>query len=365
MHKDEIIFEKAYGTYTYDYKADSINKESIFDLASVTKVAATTVSLMKLYDDGKLDINANLGTYLPELKGTNKYFIKIKDVLLHQAGLIPFIRFYLETINPLTKLPDPKYYASEKSDSFNIRVADKMYLKSDFRENIWQTIHASTIAAKGKYAYSDLDFLYLGKVVEAISGTQLDEFAATNFYKKMGMTSTGFSPLNFFPRTRTVPTEVDNYFRNQLVWGDVHDEGAALLGGVVGHAGLFSDAKDLSVLFNMLKNRGTYQGQQIIKPETIDLFNTYYNKDSRRGLGFDKPDPENFTKDESYPCFWASAQTFGHTGFTGTCVWVDPENDLVYIFLSNRVYPSRDGKAFTQLAIRSRIQDVFYQYILQ
>ncbi len=359
-HKGEIIYHKAFGHYEYDPASPAMSPESIFDLASVTKVSATTVSIMKLYEDGKLSLDGTLKDYLPWVKGSSKENLVIRDILLHQAGLVPFIAFYKETMNG-NGLPKTGYYETRTQKGYGIRVAENFYLRDDWEDTILQRILKSPLTAPGKYVYSDNDFIFLGKIVEQLSGMPLDQYTRKTFYDKMGMYSTGFSPRNRFPVECIVPTETDNYFRQQSIRGDVHDEGASMFGGVAGHAGLFSNAYDLSLLYQMLLNKGVLNGQRYLKPETIRLFTAYNGKFSRRGLGFDKPEKDNQLRKDPYPSLLASPSTFGHTGFTGTCVWVDPQYDLVYIFLSNRVFPSRDHNKISQLLIRGKIQDALYR----
>jgi beta-N-acetylhexosaminidase len=359
-YKGEIIYHKAFGNYEYG-QSPAMSPESIFDLASVTKVSATTVSVMKLYEEGKLELNKTIGDYLPWTKGTNKAGLTIKDILLHQAGLTPFITFYKETIDASTSTPNPAIYSAVSKPGFGVRVAENLYLRNDWQDTMFNRILKSPLGPKNKYVYSDNDFIFLGKIVEAISGLTLDQYTQKNFYNKMGMYSTGFKPRNRFQMECLVPTETDNYFRQQTTRGDVHDEGASMFGGVAGHAGLFSNAYDLSLLYQMLLNGGELNGERYLKPETIQLFTAYNSKISRRGLGFDKPEKDNKIRREPYPSSLASPQTFGHTGFTGTCVWVDPATDLVYIFLSNRVYPTRNNNKLGQMLIRGKIQDALYR----
>ena len=234
-------------------------------------------------------------------------------------------------------------------------------MRNDYQDTMLQRILQSKLTQQGKYVYSDNDFIFLGKIVEQITGMTLDEYAAKTFYQPMGMTTTGFKPRNRFPVDRMVPTETETHFRNQTTQGDVHDEGASMFGGVAGHAGLFSDAYDLAMLYQMLLNGGIFNGERYIKKETIDLFTAYHSKNSRRGYGFDKPEKDNIIRKEPYPSFLCSPETFGHTGFTGTCVWVDPKNSLVYVFLSNRVYPTRNNNKLGQMNIRGKIQDAIYK----
>jgi CubicO group peptidase (beta-lactamase class C family) len=279
--------------------------------------------------------------------------------LLHQAGLSPFISFYRETIDPSGN-PSNAFYSTSYKNNFSIPVAQNLFLRKDWNDTMLLRIMQSSLGKKGKYVYSDNDFILLGKIVEAISGMPLDQYVQKTFYKPLGMTNTSFKAWERFGVERIVPTEQEKYFRKQLLRGYVHDEGAALFGNVSGHAGLFSNAYDLSLLYQMLLNGGELGGRHFFKPETIKLFTAYSSDISRRGLGFDKPEKDNASRDEPYPSAMASPETFGHTGFTGTCVWVDPQKDLVYIFLSNRVYNTRDNNLLSRLNIRSKIQDAIY-----
>ncbi|HRG80912.1 MAG TPA: glycoside hydrolase family 3 N-terminal domain-containing protein [Chitinophagaceae bacterium] len=360
VHEGEIVYHKAFGNYKYE-NIQPVSLESIFDLASVTKISATTVSVMKLYEQGKLDLKKKLGDYLPIVRGTNKEHLEIDDILLHQAGLVPFIPFYKETIDEKTGAPNPAIYREKPEPGFTVRVADNIYMRNDWEDTMFARILKSPLTAAGKYVYSDNDFIFLGKIVEQISGMKLDEYVQKTFYRPMGMGSTGFKPRERFAKEQMVPTETEKHFRRQTTQGDVHDEGASMFGGVAGHAGLFSNAYDLAMLYQMLLNGGEFNGNRYLKKETIDLFTAYHSKNSRRGYGFDKPEKDNAIRKEPYPSSMISSAGFGHTGFTGTCVWVDPKYNIVYIFLSNRVYPSRDNNKLGQLSIRGKIQDAIYQ----
>jgi CubicO group peptidase (beta-lactamase class C family) len=214
---------------------------------------------------------------------------------------------------------------------------------------------------KNKYVYSDNDFIFMGLIVEAVTGMTLDQYVKTTFYDPLGMTSSGFKPRDRFPLGRIAPTADEPIFRHQLIRGDVHDPGSAMFGGVAGHAGLFSDASDLAILAQMLLDGGSLNGQAFIKKSTIDYFSAYHSDVSRRGIGWDKPEKDNATRKEPYPCLSASPETFGHTGFTGTCVWIDPKYDLTFIFLSNRVNPVENNPLLGRLNIRGRIQETVYQ----
>jgi beta-N-acetylhexosaminidase len=358
----KVAYNKAFGYFNYD-KKETVTTESIYDLASVTKICATTISIMKLYDEGKINLKGKLADYLPWVKGTNKENLHIENILLHQAGLAPLIWFYKETIDANGK-PYPKYYASARTDSFNIRVAQNLFLRSDWKDTMYKRILQSPLTKAGKYVYSDIDFILLGKVVEAISGLPLDEYVQKEFYKPLGLASTGFHPLKYASINRIAPTEQEKGFRNQLIRGDVHDPGAAMFGGVSGHAGLFSDASDLAVLMQMLLNGGELGGKRYLQKKTIELFTAYHSTVSRRGYGFDKPEKDNNTRLEPYPCKSASPLTFGHTGFTGTCIWVDPRYKLTYIFLSNRITPQSDNEKLVKMNVRSKIEEAIYNAIM-
>jgi beta-glucosidase-like glycosyl hydrolase/CubicO group peptidase (beta-lactamase class C family) len=363
VHNGVIKYHKAFGRFEYDRTSLPVNLQSIFDVASVTKISATTVSVMKLYEEGKLDLNKTLGDYLHFTRGTDKAGLTLKDILLHQAGLNPFITFYKETIDPVTGIPKNDLYSNKLEKNFTIPVARDLFLRNDWNDSMYQRIVNSKLTAQGKYVYSDNDFILLGKIVEVISGMTLDEYAHKTFFAPLGMSTTGFKPWIRFGSERVVPTEKEHNFRRQLLRGYVHDEGASLFGGVSGHAGLFSNAYDLSLLYQMLLNGGEMNGKRYFKPETIQFFTAYGSDISRRGLGFDKPEKDNNTRKEPYPSSLASPDTYGHTGYTGTCVWVDPQSKLVYIFLSNRVYPSRNNNLLGQMQIRGKIQDAIYRAI--
>lgn len=355
----KIVYHKAYGNNTYD-KTGAVNTESIFDMASVTKVCATTISVMRLYDEGKLDLKKKLGEYLPWVKGTNKEGLTIENILLHQAGLVAYIPFYKETIDS-AGVPNPAFYSAIKSDSFSIRVANNMYMRNDWRDTLYKRILESPLGRTGKYIYSDNDFIFLGMIVEAISGVPLNEYVKATFYRPMGLTATGFKPREQFALQRIIPTEHEKKFRLQLLQGDVHDPGAAMFGGVAGHAGLFSNAYDLAVIMQMLLNGGTINGKRYLQEETVKLF-TAYHSSSRRGYGFDKPEKNNRTRPDPYPSLSASPETFGHTGYTGTCVWADPQYDMLFVFLSNRVNPDGGGNTkLLRMNVRTNIQEAIYK----
>ena len=356
----KIVYYKAYGSYTYD-KTEAVNTESIFDMASVTKVCATTISVMRLYDEGKLDFKKKLGDYLPWVKGSNKENLTIENILLHQAGLAAYIPFYKEIIDS-AGVPKPQLFVSAKKDSFGIRVAKNLYMRNDWRDTLYKRILESPLGRTGKYVYSDNDFIFLGKIVEAISGLPLNDYVETAFYRPMGLTTAGFKPLEKYPLQRIIPTEQEKQFRLQLLRGDVHDPGAAMFGGVAGHAGLFSNAYDLAIIMQMLLNGGTINGKRYLQEETINLFTAYHSENSRRGYGFDKPEKNNRTRPDPYPSLSTSPQTFGHTGYTGTCVWADPKYNMLFVFLSNRVNPEGgENTKLLKMNVRTNIQEAIYK----
>lgn len=360
----KIAYNKAFGYTNFD-KKEPVTTDMAFDLASVTKISATTVSIMKLYEEGKIDLEKTLGDYLPWVQGSDKAPLKLKDILLHQAGLNPFIPFYREVIDTASGQPRPEYFATQKDAQHQFRVAENLYLRNDWQDTLYKRILQSKLTPADKYVYSDNDFIFLGKIVEAVSGKPLNEFVRENIYEPLHMTTTTYRPRELMPVNQIVPTEEEKHFRQQLIRGDVHDEGAAMFGGVAGHAGLFSNAYDLAQLYQLLLNGGELNGIRLFKKSTIDKFTAYNSAISRRGLGFDKPEKDNATRKEPYPSKSVSPETFGHTGFTGTCVWVDPQYNLVYIFLSNRVTPTRNNNKLGQLNVRPNIQEAIYQAIVK
>jgi beta-N-acetylhexosaminidase len=362
--KGRIAYEKAFGYLTYERK-EPVYTETLYDMASCTKICATTMAAMKLYDEGRLDLQKTLGDYLPWVRGSDKASLTIWDILLHQAGLVPDVVFYKEVVDSSKdENPAPGVFSAQPDSTHGVRVAEGLYLRNDWRDTMDLRVVQSKLGPK-KYVYSDNDFIYMGEVVQAITGMTLDSYVRQTFYDPLGMTSTGFLPRARFPVGRIAPTAMEPIFRHQLLRGDVHDPGSAMFGGVAGHAGLFSDAYDLAILEQMLLDGGTFNGRTFLKKSTIDYFTAYHSDISRRGLGFDKPEKNNAQLvaqlKQAYPCLSASPETFGHTGFTGTCVWVDPKYDLVFVFLSNRVHPVENNPRLSALNIRGRIQETIYQ----
>jgi beta-N-acetylhexosaminidase len=352
----KVFYDKSFGTTTYNNQV-KVSANTMYDLASVTKVMATTLAVMKLHELGRLDVEKTLGDYLPMVRGTDKSNLKLKDVLMHQAGLKSWIAFYKETLDSNKMQRNDIYNYAAKGD-YTIKVANNLYMNKHWVDTMWQRIISSPLGAK-TYEYSDLDFIFLQKVVEKITGLPMDNYVDKTFYQPLGMKSTCFNPLKKSkPLNLIAPTEDDNYFRYQMVHGYVHDMGAAMFGGVSGHAGLFSTAADISIALQMLLNGGIYNGKRYLEKGTIDLF-TSYRGSTRRGYGWDKTEPNktktNVTADN------CSLGTFGHTGFTGTCVWADPVNNIQFIFLSNRTFPSMDNKMLSTLEVRIKAQQYIYE----
>ena len=353
----KIIYEKAFGSYTYENKIP-VTTSTVYDLASITKICATTIALMKMYDENKLDLYQPVSNYLIELKGTNKQNFLIKDLLLHQAGMQAYIPFFSNAVDENGR-PLPALFQNSKDAIYSVPVAENLYLRCDWPYCMIEAIAASPAGAK-KYIYSDNDFILLGKLVERISGIPLNEYVSKYFYGPMQLNSIGFLPTRKMEASSIAPTENEKMFRAQLLQGSVHDANAAMFGGVSGHAGVFSNAADLAAIMQMLLNGGFYNGKQYLLKSTIDLFTAYGSDISRRGLGFDKPEKDNSTRKEPYPCFSATPRTFGHTGYTGTAAWADPEKDLIFIFLSNRVYPNGND-LLNKLNVRSKIMEEIYR----
>lgn len=353
----KVFYDKSFG-YLDNTKKVAVTNNTLYDLASVTKTAATTLAVMKLFEQGKISLDGKLGDYLPQTKGTNKQYLKIKDILLHQAGLISWIPFYKETLDEYG-YPKSNLYQKKYSAQFSVPVIEGLYMHKSYIDSMWQKILQSELKSIGRYVYSDLDFIFLQKVVEQVSGKNLDLYVYENFYKGLGLKYTCFNPVLNKIKLPIAPTEIDGYFRHKVVQGYVHDMGAAMFGGVAGHAGLFSTAEELGIIVQMLLNKGSYNGIQFLKPETVNLFTTRNSFVSRRAYGFDKPEPN---KSKSQPtALNCSLETFGHTGFTGTCFWADPNYNIQFIFLSNRTYPNQSPNRLSSMNVREKVQEYIYQ----
>ncbi len=355
----KVFYSKAFGNFNYD-KAEPVDINTIYDIASVTKISSTLFAAMQLFDLKKFNPEQPLKDVLPITENTNKGNLIIKDILLHQAGLKPFIPYYTQTINK--GVLNPNIYQNKKSNKFPIQVADSLFILKSYSDTIYNQMLTSPVKSNPKYVYSDLGFYITQMISEHLSQRSIDQYMHP-IYRKIGASTTGYQPLNRFPKRRIAPTENDITFRKQLIQGYVHDPGAAMLGGVAGHAGIFSNANDLAKIMQVYLNKGQYGGEQFITSKTIEYFTSCIACDegNRRGLGFDKPEPD---KAKASPtCHSASLASFGHTGFTGTYAWADPENGLVYIFLSNRVCPDAENTKLSKLNVRTNIHQVFYDAI--
>ena len=385
-YKGVVVYNKAFGAFEYD-GVRAVTTNDLYDIASVTKVTATVPALMMLYDNEKIKLNDSLAATLPQFSGTEIGGTNIRDLLFHQTGLPAFIPFYRMAINERSyegnlfsnKPSDTHRVQLEKnfyartdfklhshlcsptaSDQFSLRVSESIYISPLFKDSVFTKIANTPLSTK-TYRYSDLNFILLGEIASVIAKQPLDKLLAEQLYRPLGASRLGFRPLEHFSADCIAPTEKDDFLRKQLLIGYVDDEAAAFLGGVAGNAGLFSDANDMAKLAQMLLNDGVYGGERFISKETCRLFTQTKSPISRRGLGFDKPDVLD-TKKSPVPAGLSGA-VFGHTGFTGTCMWVDPDKQLIYIFLSNRIYPTRNNSKLSELNIRGRVHQAIYSAI--
>lgn len=356
----KVFYNKSFGYCTYD-KKQGVTNGHLYDLASMTKILATTASLMKMQDENIFDVNQTLGYYLPEIDTTNKADLVIKNVLLHQARLKPWIPFYLKTID--SDSIKSTVYHTTSSGVWTVPVADSMFISKTYKDTIFKEILNSDLRKKTEYKYSDLGYYLIQRIIEKETHTSLDKYAEQSFYKSLGANHLSYTPLNKFSENDIVPTEDDHYFRNQLVRGYVHDMGSAMMGGVGGHAGLFSNANDVAKMMQMFLNKGEYAGRQYLSEDVVEQYTSCQNcPTNRRGIGFDKRQMD--TNKIGPTCDLVSAKSFGHTGFTGTMAWGDPETGILYVFLSNRINPSSENIKLIKLHTRTHIQEVLNEAIL-
>ena len=363
----KIIFEEAYGYHTYDSIRPTA-KNDLFDLASVTKITGALPAIMKLVDEGKLDLDKPFSTYWKRWqKRKDKKNISLREILAHQAGLQPYIIFLNEILKKNGKLKS-RFVKSEANNRFHNQAYDGLYVKNRFNRKMYRMIDRSEVSKEKKYVYSGLTFLLFPELIEEITGDSYEYYLEKNFYLPLGIPTMGFRPSTKKFSNSIVPTEHDTIFRHTLTQGWVHDENASLLGGVSGNAGLFATASDLAIIMQMYMQYGRYDGKRYFSEATVREFIKvqYPENENRRGLGFDKPLIGNDTLQlkDAYPAPEVSSESFGHSGFTGTFVWADPVNQLVYIFLSNRVNPTRENQNLYDLNIRSAIQEIFYKATL-
>ena len=352
----KIFYNKNFGYYTYD-SIQHVEDDAIYDLASITKIGATVLTLMKLQDDEILNLDNTLGDFI-DLADTSEYKdLAFKSILAHQAALQPWIPFYLNTLDSLGYKANT--FSVKKTPNYSRQVADDLYIKNSFKDSIYSWIIQTPLRKKSKYLYSDIGYYFFLKIIEDLTKNTLDSVSNNLFYAPLGLRNTGFLPLIRFDQSKIVPTENDTIFRDQVIKGYVHDPGAAMMGGVGGHAGLFSNASELAVIMQMLLNKGTYGGERFLSEEVIDIYTAcqFCDDDNRRGAGFDKP----VRDDSSGPtCNCISFDSYGHSGFTGTIAWADPEEGIIYIFLSNRIYPSAENLKLIRMNIRTKIQEEIY-----
>lgn len=349
-----VVYNRSFGKYDYEH-SQPITSESVYDLASASKAAGTLLAIMKAYDENKFKLTDKISAYIPELKDSNKKNITIKEMLFHQSGIIPTINFYKGAMDG-DKFK-PELISSVSRPDYPIQIAKNIYLKSSFQDTIMQMIKESKVQNK-TYRYSCINFILLKMMVENMLHQPMNQLLESNFFTPLGAWHITYNPLQKMDSSKIVPTEYDREVRHQLIRGYVHDEAAAFQGGVSGNAGLFSNANDLAKVLQLLLNNGEYGKKRYLSEETVRLFTQTKSPTCRRGLGFDKPEVGS----KASPCgILTPASVYGHTGFTGTCFWVDPDNQLIYIFLSNRVYPSRTNTKLSSLNIRTRIQDVIYK----
>ena len=358
IQNGEIIYQKSFGNYTYDDNSKKVDNETNYDLASITKIAASALAIMKLKNENKIDYKKTLGFYLPYLLGTNKEHLIIEEVLSHQAGLKAWIPFYLKTIE---KNGDYKsgYFSNIKTINYPTLVAKDLYVVKGFEDTIYQSIINSKLEKNGQYVYSDLGYYFIQQIIESLTQKKINEYVH-DLYSKIGI-ELSYLPLNIMPIDQIAPTEDDKLFRKQLIQGYVHDPGAALLGEVSCHAGLFGNALNLANLMQFYLNKGELNGIRLIDSSVVEEFTSCHFLNNRRGLCFDKPEQND--KKINPVTNECSSQSFGHSGFTGTFAWADPENKLIFVFLCNRVYPNADENKLLKLGIRGKIHEEFYKIV--
>ncbi|MEN7548929.1 serine hydrolase [Rapidithrix thailandica] len=355
----KVFFQKSYGYHTYQYQ-NKVKDDDVYDLASVTKVTAATLALMKMVEEGKIDLDAPFSTYWKDFKKKEKANFTVREVLAHYARLHPYIVYWQQAVRKNGKFKCHTF-KTDSNKRYNARVSKDLYMHRKFRKKVYKAIRQSPLNPGKEYVYSGLSFLLYPEIIKHLTGQNFDQFLQTQFYQPLGASNLTFNPYETLPAQRIVPTEYDSLFRKGQIHGFVHDEAAAVMGGISGNAGLFSNANDLAKVLQMWLQNGTYAGTRYLKEATVKEFTRcqYCEEGNRRGLGFDKPLLEH--KERGSVAVSASMQSFGHTGFTGTLIWADPSKDLVFIFLSNRVYPTRENKKLYSLNIRPAIHEILYQ----
>jgi len=357
-----VIFHKCYGFHTYQ-QLQKLEKDDIYDWASVTKVTGPLPPIMKLVDEGKIKLDEPFSNYWPDFKGTDKEKKTFREVLAHQAQLPAWISYWHMALDENGKLSN-EVFKHQPTEMFNVRISERLFMNEAFKKSMFDTIKSSELLKRRRYVYSGLSFYLYPDIISQLTGRDYEEYLKDEFFKPIGATTVTYNPYNQFPLHRIVPTENDDFFRMERLRGFVHDEGAAMMGGVSGNAGLFGTANDLAKIFQMYLQKGYYGGRRYISEKTMNEFTKiqYPDNDNRRGLGFDKPLIDNYKNDldEAYPAMDASESSFGHSGYTGTFAWADPENGLLFIFMSNRVYPTRNNTKLYELNIRAAMHQAIY-----
>ncbi len=360
-----VVFNKCYGYFTYA-RQSPVTPDALYDFASVTKITGPLPALMRLHDQGKFKLDVPLSTYWPAFRHSNKKNVIIRDVLAHQGRLQSWIPYWRNTVNKQDELRRI-YYSLDSSNRYSYYVAPRIFLRTSYRKKIYKAIKKSPLLPEKKYLYSGLSFYLWPQIIENLTGRDYETYLKDSVYLPLGAWDLTFNPYKHYPLSRIAPTENDTFFRKEQLQGWVHDEGAAMMGGVSGNAGLFGTANDLAKLMQMYLNMGTFGGRRIISDSTMREFSRWQfpDNDNRRGLGFDKPYPDNDQRppEKVYPCPDAGPNSFGHSGYTGTFTWVDPDNGLLYIFFSNRVYPTRLNHKLIDMNIRTNILEAIYRAI--
>ncbi|RZJ72795.1 glycoside hydrolase family 3 N-terminal domain-containing protein [Flavobacterium sp.] len=359
--KGKIVYQRSFGYQTYDAVAKVTNSD-LYDIASLTKIVSTLPNVMQQYDKGKITLESKLGDLLPVFEDSDKKNIRIKELLSHYARLQAWEPFYKKTLDSL-KQPDARYYSKVYDQNFSKQVAENLYIRNDYHDSIMKFIANSKLLSKREYKYSDFAFIIMKDYLEKATKTTLDILSQANIYKPLGMDHTLYNPLRRFDKAVIAPTEDDKYFRYQIIQGYVHDMEAAMEGGVAGHAGIFSNATDVAKIMQMYLWKGHYAGHQFFSAKTFDDFNsTYFLKEgNRRGIGFDKP---QLPGQAGPTCNCVSMKSFGHTGFTGTMAWADPETETIFIFLSNRTFPDSTTNTLSKENIREDMQKAIQDAII-
>ncbi len=352
-----VFYHESFGNHTYDSLSNNVTNTSIYDLASITKIVSTAFILMELESKNMFSVDSTLGFYLPKLLDSSQYKpLIIKEILTHQAGLVSWIPFFIKTLE--NGNPSYELYSKLPSSIHENRVAENLFILTSYRDSIFKRILETDLRKNKKYKYSDLGYYFLNEIIHNITEVSQDEYIE-KFYKNLGLQNIGYHPRKKWDINRIPPTEYDTLFRKQLIHGDVHDQGAALLGGIGGHAGVFSNANDVAVIMQLFLNKGVYGGDTLISADIIEKYTSspfHESNNNRRGIAFDKPVRDGAGGPTCFEC--ASYSSFGHSGFTGNLTWADPESGILYVFLSNRVHPDAENHKLIKMNIRTEIMKV-------